>query len=214
MQYDEAYRKSQDYFGSEPTDILRDFVHLVDKSRPILDIGAGQGRNTFFLARLGFSVDGIDPTPASLEIIDRTAKKDNLPARAVCSGFEEFDSGEILYGAVLLFGIIQILSREGIRSLIRKTTDWLVSGGLVFITAFTIDDPSYAHNAETYRSIARNSFQSDRGEIFTYLEPGEILKLFKGYTVVHHEEGLGPMHRHGGSKPHQHASVKAVFRKE
>ena len=105
------------------------------------------------------------------------------------------------------------MSYESISQLINNINRWLVKDGLVFITAFLVDDPSYAGHAAANRQIIRNSFQGDDGQIFTYLEKNEIFDLFKGYSIIHHEEGMGPIHRHGGSKPHQHAQVKAVLRK-
>jgi cyclopropane fatty-acyl-phospholipid synthase-like methyltransferase len=214
MSYDDAYRKSTDFFGSAPTDILKDYVHLINHGKPVLDIGAGQGRNTFFLARKGITVDAVDPSRVAVETIKEIAENEELPVNTQIGGFEDFDIREGCYGAVLLFGIIQILSRDEIDLLIAKTTRWLMDGGLVFITAFTVDDPSYERNASHYQPVAKNSFKSDDGQVFTYLEPDELLDIFKSYAVIFHEEGLGPMHRHGNSQPHQHASVKAVLQKK
>lgn len=214
MSYDDAYKKSVDFFGSGPTDILKDYVHLIDDSKPVLDVGAGQGRNTLFLARKGMAVDAIDPSRVAVETIQEIVQKEKLRVKSYISGFEDLETKTGYYGAVLLFGIIQILSRDEIDLLVAKTSRWLVEGGLVFITAFTVDDPSYIQNVSLYRRIAKNSFKSDDGQVFTYLETNEVLDIFKDYTVVFHDEGLGPMHRHGNSKPHQHANVKAVLKKK
>jgi 2-polyprenyl-3-methyl-5-hydroxy-6-metoxy-1,4-benzoquinol methylase len=62
MPYDNAYRKTPDYFGAESSTFLRKFYHPIDKSKPMLDIGARQGGNSVFLARQGFAIDAIDPS--------------------------------------------------------------------------------------------------------------------------------------------------------
>ena len=68
--YDEAYRKTEDYFGPGATSVLRKHYHLIGKDRPVLDIGAGQGRNTLFLARKGFAVDALDPSQVAIDTIE------------------------------------------------------------------------------------------------------------------------------------------------
>jgi cyclopropane fatty-acyl-phospholipid synthase-like methyltransferase len=212
MNYDDAYRKSSDFFGTEPHDNLKKYFHLMDKNRLALDVGAGQGRNALFLARQGFTVDAIDPSQVAFDITARAAAEENLPVRIYCSGFEDFIPEKTPYGGILLCGIIQILSWQGIHLLVEKIRAWTTADSLVFITAFTIDDPSYENNASRLKKIGKNSFLNEDGEPHTYLEPGEILTLFDGFTVVHHIEGLGPMHSHGGREPHRHARVRAVLR--
>ena len=51
------------------------------------------------------------------------------------------------------------------------------------------------------------------GTVRTYLEPGELPKLFRGFSVVHYEERLGPEHRHGDGPPERHALAEAVMRR-
>ncbi len=49
----------------ETSDILKDNIHLVNKGRA-LDIACGMGRNTHFLAELGFVVDAVDLSDLAL----------------------------------------------------------------------------------------------------------------------------------------------------
>jgi hypothetical protein len=37
------------------------------------------------------------------------------------------------------------------------------------------------------------------------------MDFFPGWRVHHHEEGLGPVHRHGEGPPEQHGDVVAVL---
>jgi SAM-dependent methyltransferase len=50
---------------------------------PVLDIGAGTGRNALPLAREGFPVDAVELAPALVEILTRDANAENLPVRIV-----------------------------------------------------------------------------------------------------------------------------------
>jgi SAM-dependent methyltransferase len=52
-------------------------------SHPVLDIGAGTGRNTLPLARLGHPVDAVEMTPKFAEILRAEAAKDLLNVRVI-----------------------------------------------------------------------------------------------------------------------------------
>jgi cyclopropane fatty-acyl-phospholipid synthase-like methyltransferase len=188
-------------------------MHLMDVSRPVLDLGAGQGRNAIFLARQGYTVHALDPSRVAVDVIRARAEKEGLPIHASMGRFETFDPDVDAYSGVLAIGLIQIFSRESIALLVEKLKAWTSRGDLIFVTGFTTLDPDYARHAKERRSVGRHSFADMHGNIQTYLEPGEILELFRDFEAVHHWEGMGPEHHHGDGAAERHAMVDAVFRR-
>jgi len=211
MRYDEEYGRVPELFGSEPEPLLLRHADTLDPALPVLDIGAGQGRNAIELARRGLTVDAIDPSVVAVETLRGRAEAEGLPLKVHGRTFNDF-SADGPYGAILVFGLIQILSWEAIARLVERITKWSVPRTHVFITAFSAGDASYIRWSGNGREIGPNSFRAADGEIRTFLEPGQILELFHAFDVVEHREGLGPVHRHGDSPPEQHAMVEAVFR--
>ena len=213
MQYDKEYSSIENLFGIEAEKILKDYYHKINKSLPVLDLGAGQGRNSLFLARKGFIVDAVDPSKAGIEIIAAKAKKEGLLIRTHQCNFNEFIPPIDSYSCILIFGLIQILSRETIELLLAKISEWTEKGSFIFITGFTTLDASYKKYAEKWNKIGMNSFADGDSDIRTYLEPNEILSLFHDYKVIYHREGMGHKHRHGDSPIEQHAMAEAIFQR-
>lgn len=78
----------QDQSWTEDTERQTDF--LIEKlslhgGEKILDLACGFGRHSLALARRGFSVTGVDLTPAYIEYADAQAKKEGLHARFIRS---------------------------------------------------------------------------------------------------------------------------------
>lgn len=213
MDYDRAYRATQAFFGAEPEPMLVDHCDLFDPALPVLDIGCGQGRHAIYLARRGLQVHALDPSRVAIDTVTAAATLERLPIEVICARFQDVSPDPGSHSGVLVFGLIQELDWETNHRLVERVRRWVRVGGIVCLTAFTVDDPACAEQAANWAEIGPNSYRSPDGDVRTYLEPGQIVELFAGMEVVHHWEGLGPEHRHGDQAPERHAKVEAVLRR-
>ncbi len=214
--YNHAYECTPDLFGVEPAQILTDHWRRLEPARPVLDLGCGQGRNSFFLARNGFAIDAMDLSSVALDVVSSVAAKERLEITTHLCDFQSFEPDSTPYSGILIFGLIQILTWDSISTLLKRLDEWTAPGplgSLVFVSAFTTGDKSHDHCRRDWTANGRNSFMGPSGDIRTFLEPDEILDLFTTYEVLHRWEGLGPEHRHGDGPPERHELVEAVFQR-
>ena len=209
-EYDEAYAAHKDYFGANPEPLLIKFAAEIDSSCPVLDIGAGQGRNALFFAQRGFQVITMDTSVQSVNFLREVATEKKLSISIIHGDVRNFEPQQH-FSATLLFGLFQQLSKADIRLLISKIRRWTVPGGLVFVTAFSTEDSGIRTLSEECEESEPNSFVNSRGDVQTWLEPEEILTLFQGAKALHHREGPGKWHHHGDGPLEQHAMIEAVF---
>ncbi len=210
--YDEKYAGCDSYFGSEPDTALKRFHHLLPKPGPILDIGAGQGRNALFLARQGYEIHTVEPSKVAFNALTTAAEREGLPVKTYNCGYETFHAQAGAYPGILLFGVVMEQPWETLPGLIDKIRLWIAREGLVLVNAFTMEDPQYQERRGLWQRVGGRSFIGDDREVKTYLEAGEILELFRGFETVHHREGLGPEHRHGDGPLERHGRAEAVLR--
>lgn len=210
--YNEAYRKTRAFFGDAPDSVLMDFIQLLDPGRRILDVGCGQGRNALFLARQGFGVTAIDPSPVAVEQVDRISSDHGLDVCSEVGGFEEVDLRGTEFGAVMVFGLIPDLPGDRTRPLIEWARSHVAPQGTLWLTGFTTEDPAWQYHRENWRRLCHNSYIGPDGTVRTYLERDEILELVPNHEVLHHWEGLGPEHRHGEGPVERHGRFEAIFR--
>ena len=135
-------------FGTHPdAKLLAVAASLGEPSQvPVLDVGAGTGRNTIPLAKAGYPVDAIELTPEFAEQIKSTAQESDLPVRVF--------SGDILeprqvrlrpshYSLVVLAEVVasHFKDVEQLRILLAKMSDTLRPGGLLLVSMFlTVDE--------------------------------------------------------------------------
>jgi SAM-dependent methyltransferase len=208
--YDRLYAQHASYFGSEPSPMLVEHAGLIPTGSRVLDIGIGQGRHALHLARHGYEVTGIDPSRAALDAVRERAVAEGLSLELVPCSFEDYEPGPEPFAAILIFGLLQTLTRTQGASLLHRLRAWTRRGSLVYLTAWHVDDPAYAEISATWRQIGLHSYCNQEDQVRTFLARGEILDLMIGWWQVHHWEGLGPEHRHGDGPPERHGVVELV----
>lgn len=134
------------YFGTHPDAKILECARSLGAPAevPVLDIGAGTGRNTLPLAREGFPADAIELTPALAAILRADAEKEQLDVRV----FEgdalagTLDIPERHYKVVCLAEVIasHIRTVEEVRALFGAAAKALATGGLFVFNAFLANE--------------------------------------------------------------------------
>lgn len=213
MSFDRLYQDTPAAFGSSPTRLLQAWVDRLDPDRPVIDVGAGQGRNTLFLARRGLRVEALEPASVGADHVESLAAAESLPVRVHRLGFQDYASDEPA-SAVLLLGLVPVLPWPAIETLASSVRAWAGPGTLALITAFGIDDPGRATCEARWSPVGPDSFRRDDGELRTFLRPGRVLTLLgDGWQALQHDEAMGDDHRHGDGPLHRHHVVRAVLRR-
>ena len=151
-------------YPTTPSRIVRDYIGLATVKRA-LDIGAGSGRNSVFMARCGFSVDAVDISEEGLRQFAGAHPKLNL----ICADLDTFDILPSRYDLIIN---IKFLNRR----LFPYIAGGLKQGGILIFQAFVeTDDP------DTKTSMHREYL----------LDNNELLHAFSSLEVLYYNEESG-----------------------
>tara|TARA_R110002072_G_C7889104_1_gene528676 strand:- start:59 stop:625 length:567 start_codon:yes stop_codon:yes gene_type:complete len=87
--YDKYYQ-TENLFG-EPYPELIEFFTEYPKKGKVLDLGCGQGRDVIVLARLGYSVTGIDNSKVGIDQMNKIGQNENLDLAGQVGDVYAFD---------------------------------------------------------------------------------------------------------------------------
>lgn len=145
--YDNAYRGEKNYNGrnSDSKIIQTTKIYCPEKGN-IADIGAGDGRNTIPLARLGHQVDAIEISESGREIIKNRAN--SLPNVKVLQNNPLYNSFEKSYDAIIMSHISQHFTLHDMNKLFRNVSAGLKQGGIFIFDALIdkhndVEPPNY-----------------------------------------------------------------------
>ena len=183
--WESAFSEMPDMFGGAASDAALKAAEVFKQERKtmILELGAGQGRDTLFFAQNGFQVYALDYCEAGVENITRKAQAMGLSdsVMPMCHDLrtplpfddESFDGcySHMLYCMALTTSELEFLSNEVWRV--------LRPGGLNIYTVRHTDDPHYGtgiHRGEAMYEIG--------GFIVHFFSEEKVEHLAKGYEIL------------------------------
>ena len=183
-------------FGAHPdTKLMAVVSEFPDPARtPILDVGAGVGRNTLPLARKGHPVDAVELTPDFAQIIAKEAKDASLPIRVIQSNI--LNPALVLPANYYRLGLIaEVISHfrnlDDVQTLLSKVCDAVAAGGLILFSTFITDADFEPDDKIREMGQIQWSYVITPGEMNSLLQ-GLPLQLISNESVYEYERAHLP----------------------
>jgi SAM-dependent methyltransferase len=170
-----------------PSEALETWIDKVPSGRA-LDLGAGDGVTSAWLAARGFRVDAVEHDPDRFDSLRRLTR--GLPVHLHPLHIMQFRPSQDTYALVVAAAVLHFFAPSDLRILADRLRLSLVEGGILIAEAFTTDDPGYAVlRSENVREIEPNTFEASPViGVIHYFEPGELRRLFGGLDPLDYIE--------------------------
>lgn len=205
------YKKNKYYWGLEPNQTLKKYIDRIPKGAA-LDIGAGEGRNSFFLAKKGFKVDTVDKIQEGLKKVEIIAKKYNLPIKTTLCDMQSLKLNK-KYSLIISITSIDFLKKNEIDILLDKIKKSLKPKGVIFLSVFSTKDPVFKLIKERkLKEIEKNTFYLPKLKTYRhFFTKKEIKEKFKDFNIIllKQKEILDTGH----DKPHYHNIIEFLAQK-
>jgi SAM-dependent methyltransferase len=155
------------YFGTHPDARVWALATEADSSAdcPVLDLGAGTGRNALALARRGHPVDAVEMSGGFAAIVRDEAAKESLPVRVIERDvFASRDDLRRDYGLIILSEVVSdFRTVDQLRGVFEMAADRLARGGRLVFNIFLArdgyepDDAARELGQQVYTSIFTRS---------------------------------------------------------
>jgi SAM-dependent methyltransferase len=183
----EETHASRKWGAYPPEDIVRwiaqRYKHISKEERKntcILDLGCGQGAVTWFLAREGFSVIGVDISPSAVEKTRARLEEDGYSADLVIADIRKLPFETDSFDCVLDIESIYANTTDGVRECIKEAHRVLKKNGVFFSMAFSTDCSNFGTGTKleehTYTDIPYGSPSTGVAHYFDEPELKEVIE--------------------------------------
>lgn len=210
--WQKEYKKEKFYWGLKPWRGLKEVLKYAPRGRA-LDIGAGEGRNSIFLAENGFEIEAIDKLKEGLEKCKKFARKYNLPIKTEVVDIKKFNFKKNKYSLILSIVALDFLKFSEIRKIIPKIKKSLKKDGIFYLVVFSTKDLLFKEYKEKkMRMVEKNTFYLSRLNIFRhFFDKKELLNLLRdSKTIKIGEKKIKEVH---GDEPHFHQIISVIAKK-
>jgi SAM-dependent methyltransferase len=153
-------------FGKEPARFLSDHIQLLPVGHA-LDIAMAEGRNSVYLAKKGFSVDGVDYSEVAIRKAKLLARENKATINTINADLNTYTIKPESYEVIVDIQYLQ-------RSLIPQIKRGLRHGGVVVFENYTVDQLNNALGQSLRRDYLLNR--------------GELKELFKDFEILVYSE--------------------------
>ena len=187
--FNKLYKNDAQVFGDgKPVRIVEMVPHYVS-SGSVLDVGAGQGRNTLFLARKGFRVVSLDTSEVALKQLKSATANEALPVEVIVSDIRKLDIDAENYDIVVFSFVLHLFFKEVSERILKYFMHNTRRGALHTISAFTSEG---------------DFFKDPKNKAFYYPAPGELKEFYErnGWEVLeYYEEEVQTLRKHPDGTP-------------
>ena len=186
--WDDIYRSRS--WGKYPKEELIRFVawnyfRVPDrKAIRFLDLGCGFGASTWFLAREGFSVDGIDGSAVIINRLSERLRDENLDASVISGDISDLPYPAQYFDCVIDIACLMCNDPDSTRRILGGVLDRLKSGGKIFSMSATPDCWGATSGTKiadaTYHDLADGPFANTGTVRFSSEE--QIRDLYSGFN--------------------------------
>lgn len=204
-QYNGEYIKCPCFWGTDPAK----YVKLIPKyitSGKALDLGAGEGKNSFYLASLGFDVTAVEISPYAVKnFIDRLISEEEKSGKDITNKMQ-IVLGDMSkwqpsqnYDVIVSYGSLHCLaSKKIVEDVVHKSKKATKNGGINVVCTFTNDLP--VPDIQKYLTP-------------TLLTGKEVKDLYSDWKILEYEVGTTE-HSHPTSKTfHKHSVCRLIAKK-
>jgi tellurite methyltransferase len=151
-----------------PSPFLAENIGLLPRGRA-LDVAMGGGRNTIYLARMGFRAEGVDISSEAIKKAQESAAANGVSIGTRVADLEagDYSVEKNAYDVIICFNYLH-------RPLIPHIKEGLKQGGVVVYQTYTIDQAQFGKPDNPDFLLAHN----------------ELLEMFRDFRCLRYFEGI------------------------
>lgn len=197
--WERGYRDPNVSTMGGPSHEIVELLPALPPGGKVLDLGCGEGRNSFFLASRGFDVTAIDRSEAAIDKLLTIAGRAGVDVCGIVSDIVNLDIVED-YDLAMAHGVLYYLTVDEWHDLLSQVKEHTAPGGFNAYSVFIFND----------QYPRPNEFKSAR--YTASFTPNSLLDFYAGWEIVRYDVYV-KWDQHPGIPLHYHPIEKLVARK-
>ena len=176
----------------KPDPLSKKALRYVRGKGTLLDVGCGEGADSVFFAKQGFTVTAFDKNKEYLKRFriyckDHRHTNITIHQRSAVTYRYPHDA----YDVIISLLVVCCMKRSEFEKLVAPVRKAVKRGGIIVMSARNYLDPEFAEYGERQKMIETNTFRSkeDCCKFLYFIEENRLREAFNDFEVLYHYEG-------------------------
>lgn len=148
------------------TDFMLQYFNLSPGNK-VLDLMCGYGRHTLALGRKGIEVMAVDNLADYIDEINKTAREENLPVKAIKTDILKFETTDSFQLALCMGNSLNFFNKAELQKLLSSISSAIVRNGHLFINTWSLTEIAVkSHVDKTWTTVGELKWLTDAKYLF------------------------------------------------
>ncbi len=179
----------------KPDPLVKKAMRYLPRGKQLLDVGCGEGADSVFFARKGFTVTAIDRNKDYISRFRRYCKDEKLSGISILHrDVVNYRYPRNRYDVIISVLVICCMKRSDFEKMLKPLKHSVKPGGIIVMSSRNYLDPEMKDYLHTDKMIEPNTFRTkeDCCKFLYFIEKNRLRDLFHDFDVLYYREGFAP----------------------
>lgn len=199
----------------KPDPLLKKAIQYLPRGKHLLDVGCGEGADSVFFARKGYTVTAIDRNRDYIRRFRRYRNDEKLSAISILHrNVVSYQYPRNHYDVILCLLVICCMKRSDCEKMVIRLKRCVKPGGIIVMSSRNYRDPEMKEYLDTEQMIEPNTFRTKKDccKFQYFIEKNRLRDLFHDFDILYYREGFAPC-KYGEHTKHGDAYIICRRRK-
>ncbi|MGH2567663.1 MAG: class I SAM-dependent methyltransferase [Bacteroidota bacterium] len=179
----------------KPDPLAKKAMRYLPRGGQLLDVGCGEGADSVFFARNGFTVTAIDRNKDYIQRLGQSCKDEKLSSISIHHrDVTTYRYPRNRYDVVISLLVICCMKRSEFEKMLTPLKQSVKPAGIIVMSSRNYLDPEMKSYLQTEKMIEPNTFRGkeDCCQFFYFIEKNRLHELFQDFQILYYREGFAP----------------------
>ena len=179
----------------KPDPLVKKAIRFLPRGRQLLDVGCGEGADSAFFARRGFTVTAIDRNKDYVQRFRRYCNDEGLADISILHrDIVRYRYPRNQYDVIISVLVICCMKRSAVEKMVNPLKHSVKPGGIIVMSSRNYLDPEMKDYLDSERMIEPNTFRTkeDCCKFLYFMEKNRLREMFRDFQILYYREGFAP----------------------